>query len=449
MKRALVLCGGGSKGAYEMGVWTALKELNEDKFDIVCGTSIGALNGVMFVQGAYEECLKLWNETRNDTIMTKPIKIDDSSLKMTLKKMEDLIPFVKSYLQQKGVDITPFKQMMDKYIDPKKVKESKMEFGVVVVNFPSFKPILVNMKEVKDEELRSYVLASCSCFPLFPVCKIGDKNLIDGGYFDNMPIDFALDLGATEIVCVDLNYNFTHKEYLNKPFITYIHPSWNLGGFFLFEEEIIAKNKQLGYNDCMKTFGKFLGFRYTFYKNNIDKDICKNYVLRLAILMKNFRKSKIKSLVKTEEESDMFQILEKETYRSLNELDYYLRALEVAAELFGIDHLKVYRADDLKMKILDAIFAISKDDEVNLLDEYKKIKTAAKRRDYLARSNRFVLMNEIAYQLFKNHKLDDSLIMDLIATHPKVIIIMLLYRLWSDTDAKEEKDFGFEIEFEQ
>ena len=42
MPRGLVLCGGGSKGSYEMGAWTALKELNEE-FDIVTGTSIGCL----------------------------------------------------------------------------------------------------------------------------------------------------------------------------------------------------------------------------------------------------------------------------------------------------------------------------------------------------------------------------------------------------------------------
>ena len=40
MKRALVLGGGGSKGAYELGVWRALDELGIS-FDIVTGTSIG------------------------------------------------------------------------------------------------------------------------------------------------------------------------------------------------------------------------------------------------------------------------------------------------------------------------------------------------------------------------------------------------------------------------
>ncbi|UKI49919.1 MAG: patatin-like phospholipase family protein [Clostridium sp.] len=54
MKKGLVFCGGGSKGAYQMGAWQALEELNE-KFDIVTGTSIGCLNGAMFTQHDYQK----------------------------------------------------------------------------------------------------------------------------------------------------------------------------------------------------------------------------------------------------------------------------------------------------------------------------------------------------------------------------------------------------------
>ena len=47
--RAVVLSGGGSKGAYQIGVWKALRQLNI-KYEIVAGTSVGALNGAMMVQ---------------------------------------------------------------------------------------------------------------------------------------------------------------------------------------------------------------------------------------------------------------------------------------------------------------------------------------------------------------------------------------------------------------
>ena len=45
MRRAIALCGGGTKGAYELGVWRAIQELDIN-YQIVTGTSIGAINGI-------------------------------------------------------------------------------------------------------------------------------------------------------------------------------------------------------------------------------------------------------------------------------------------------------------------------------------------------------------------------------------------------------------------
>ena len=49
MKIGLVLSGGGGKGAYELGVWRALKELGISKYiSVFSGTSIGAFNSILF-----------------------------------------------------------------------------------------------------------------------------------------------------------------------------------------------------------------------------------------------------------------------------------------------------------------------------------------------------------------------------------------------------------------
>ena len=48
-KTAIVLAGGGSRGAYQIGVWKALREMGID-YQLVTGTSVGALNGVLMVQ---------------------------------------------------------------------------------------------------------------------------------------------------------------------------------------------------------------------------------------------------------------------------------------------------------------------------------------------------------------------------------------------------------------
>lgn len=50
----LVLAGGGTKGAYEVGVWKALKELNIS-ITAIAGTSIGALNAALILQDDFEK----------------------------------------------------------------------------------------------------------------------------------------------------------------------------------------------------------------------------------------------------------------------------------------------------------------------------------------------------------------------------------------------------------
>ena len=50
----------GSKGAYESGCMKALQELGYH-FDIVTGTSIGALNGLLVAQEDYQKLYELWD----------------------------------------------------------------------------------------------------------------------------------------------------------------------------------------------------------------------------------------------------------------------------------------------------------------------------------------------------------------------------------------------------
>ena len=58
---ALILAGGGGKGAYEIGVWKAMRELGIDKkIRAVSGASVGGLNGALFGQGDYDRASRIW-----------------------------------------------------------------------------------------------------------------------------------------------------------------------------------------------------------------------------------------------------------------------------------------------------------------------------------------------------------------------------------------------------
>ncbi len=82
-KYALVLSGGGFKGAFQLGAlqyirknWKAITgENTEMHFDIVAGVSVGALNGVMVGMNKFEMLEQLWDEAKknSDIIYTSEI----------------------------------------------------------------------------------------------------------------------------------------------------------------------------------------------------------------------------------------------------------------------------------------------------------------------------------------------------------------------------------------
>lgn len=68
---ALAFCGGGGKGAYQMGVWKALEESGQARsIRAVSGTSIGALNAVLFALGDFARAERLWASVRPEDALT-------------------------------------------------------------------------------------------------------------------------------------------------------------------------------------------------------------------------------------------------------------------------------------------------------------------------------------------------------------------------------------------
>lgn len=70
-KLGIVLAGGGGKGAYQIGVWNALRESGLDRhIAAVAGTSVGGLNGAMIAQGKYELAEKMWLNVERHNLLT-------------------------------------------------------------------------------------------------------------------------------------------------------------------------------------------------------------------------------------------------------------------------------------------------------------------------------------------------------------------------------------------
>ncbi len=86
-KLGLVFSGGGGKGAYQIGVWRALQEFGlAEKVRVVAGTSVGALNALLFVQQNYALAEHLWFPIRPEDILN----IDPELIATILRGSADL-----------------------------------------------------------------------------------------------------------------------------------------------------------------------------------------------------------------------------------------------------------------------------------------------------------------------------------------------------------------------
>jgi len=263
-KRAIVLAGGGSRGAYQIGVWQALRELKVD-FDIVTGTSVGALNGAMMVQGDYEEARELWENLTSSDVVNADFPEGPPDYEDPDWQTDVWGTFIKKAVQDGGLDFSPLEGLMVQYASEERIRASHIDYGIVTVEYPSMKPNELTRSEIPEGQLSDYVVASAACFPAFKAKEIGSAKYIDGSYQDYMPVNLAVRMGAEEVVAVDLkSFGIRRRTKKTDIPVRTICCRWDLGPFLLFEPTLSKRNIALGYLDAMKAFGKMEGDWYSF-----------------------------------------------------------------------------------------------------------------------------------------------------------------------------------------
>lgn len=313
MKYGLVLAGGGVRGAYQAGVCKALREL---KIDIaaVAGTSIGAVNGAFIAQGDYDLLEELWSKIELKDIISVPDNMNENILKMT-----NIGKLVREVWRCEGLDAKPLEELLRKMINEKKIRKSKIDFGIVTFSLTDRMEVTLFKEDIPEGELVEYIMAS-ACFPVFKTRVIDKKKFIDGGITNNMPVDVLLRDGIDNIIAVDVkgvgvykSFNSAGRNIIN------IRSSRSETGILDFNREGIARSIQEGYLETMKTFGRCTGREY-------------------SIITSDYFKSR---------------------GRYSKEL---LDGLEKAAEIFGVNKLRIYTVDELINETMTAYNSFVKDD---------------------------------------------------------------------------------------
>ena len=333
MKRALVLSGGGAKGAYQIGVYKALKRLNI-KIDIITGTSIGSINGAALVAGEYRKVKKFWLKTESSKIFN-----------YDFNKLENLPKVAKEMITNKGLKFDKAEDMLDSVINERRIRRSKIDYGLVTVNLKTRVPKMLTKKEIPEGKLLSYVIASSTCFPAVETKEIDGEHYIDGGYYDNLPINLAIDMGADEVIAVDLASIGIKSRKIEKDIkIDYIKTSNKKLFSINFDPKFSRESMLLGYNDTMKYFGKLEGKKYTFRKGSLEKNYDKISVYYEKLLKK--------FLLTDKEGISLTGIIKNRRYKKLllnlkqgeSLIEEVNSSMEYLGTIFGLDEKRKYSA---------------------------------------------------------------------------------------------------------
>ncbi len=262
----LVLAGGGTKGAYQVGVWKALCEM-KIKVKAIAGASIGALNGALFLQDDFMTMVKMYENIKIDNIM----KVKGVDSNKNIFDLSNIFNLAADYTKQKGIDNAPLREMIKEYVDMDKLYNSEIDFGLVTYSVKNKTPLQVFKNDIPKEQMEDYLLAS-SCFPIFKPQSINGEEFFDGGLYDNIPSNMLIEKGYKNIIIADIaGVGFSKKSISKDIYVKVISASEDLGGTFEFNHERIINNIKLGYLDTMRSFNKLQGHIYYFKPEEFAK----------------------------------------------------------------------------------------------------------------------------------------------------------------------------------
>lgn len=248
----LVLSGGGARGAYQIGVWKGMDEVGlTPHIKKVYGTSVGAINGAALAQGDLGIAEELWKELH----YSKIFKDFDEIAASAEYKPRAIYNVILKLIKEKGLSVEPLKQLLHHYLDEEKIRQSGIDFGLVVFDVTSLKRRYLRTEDIPQGELIDYVIASAT-FPLFKAHYIDGVRYLDGGLADNRPFRFfSDDHNIRQAICIDLTTarHFYLKEGSRKELkVNYIKATRLLGSPLAFDLGKIDRNMKLGYSDFFR-----------------------------------------------------------------------------------------------------------------------------------------------------------------------------------------------------
>ena len=269
---SLALCGGGAKGAYQIGVMKAMKEAGTlGRINTISGTSVGALNALLFAIGYVQLAEDVWLNNVDQNMILNNIDV------------------------QRGEISRDGLKAMLKYIGVSRLSSSPKVY-VYVHNVRLDRPEAFLLNGKSESDIITLLLASSALPVAYSPVEYHGELYKDGGCtaMGNCPLNVLYDNGRRNIILVPLNNrfnpysvgnavsgeNFSIYEKFPGADIKIIKPSLDIGqlvdGTLDFRTDSIKQRVALGYHDAKEILDVKKGVN-----ENMDIN-CNDKIRRLA-----------------------------------------------------------------------------------------------------------------------------------------------------------------------
>ena len=180
-KTVFILGGGAAFGAHQAGAidYLAGKGIVPDA---IIGSSVGILNALMYVSGGAALAMQSWRELNSIQVLIGPSLWHNPLIGNSLMSMDRLVRWV------------------DRTIDFTRVFESPIELKFVTLNLSDGQAYLRgNRTERSVEDFRTVASIGYRIPILYPPIEFQGDYWCDGGFAWNLPLEHAIQMGATEI----------------------------------------------------------------------------------------------------------------------------------------------------------------------------------------------------------------------------------------------------------
>ncbi len=357
----LVLEGGGAKGAYQIGVWKALREAGIS-ISAVAGVSVGALNGALIAMEDFEKAEQIWSNIQYSQILDVDDETMENLLNMRLHELDYRMLTADSIklLKEGGLDAAPLRHLIENCVDEEKLRTSPVKFYLTTFSLDRMREEVYETEDMPEGTIADYLMAS-ACFPVFKNLPLHGGHYVDGGVVNLVPVDILIREGFTDLIVIRIHGLGVEKmvRIPSEVNVLEITPRVNLGKILDFNNQKSVRNMQIGYCDGRRLLENLGGTSY-YIDSPEEEDF---YASRFLQLPGAVKQALVREYGTDPEEENRIdrQLFERVLPRLAVELklnlrgwtyrDLYLGLLELCAKTFQMEPFAIYSLSEFLTQI--------------------------------------------------------------------------------------------------